>query len=137
MLADTDRVERHLTQQDFLLKIIGLFRSAVQAEFEKVVDELHSMMQRSCVISRALGTHATFVEEVKKRLHYPKAIVTKTLLAMLRLMYKSHSRPRELIRQFNLYPTVSKLARNHAQVLVAEIATQLLHDFDQLGKYGI
>jgi hypothetical protein len=41
-------------------------------------------------------------------------------------------------RRFNLYPTVVKLARNNAQVLVAEVATQLLQDIDELGgKYGV
>jgi hypothetical protein len=43
-----------------------------------------------------------------------------------------------LDRRFNLYPSVIKLAKNNAQVLVAEIATQLLQDIDEYGgKYGI
>ncbi|CAM9734105.1 unnamed protein product [Chrysoparadoxa australica] len=134
---DTERLERDLSEIDLLQHVIALFRTAQQAEFEKVVEELHTMMLKGLRLTRALGESAGFIEEVKERLHYPKAIVGKTLLSMLRIVYKQHSNPRALIREFDLYPSVSKLAKNNTQVLVAEIANQLLQDFDEHGKYGI
>jgi hypothetical protein len=45
---------------------------------------------------QALGAADEFVSEAKARLHYPKAIVGKTLLNMLRLIYKNHAQPRDV-----------------------------------------
>ncbi|KAG5176588.1 hypothetical protein JKP88DRAFT_335585 [Tribonema minus] len=138
LLNDTERVESRLVAPNALAQVISLFCTAQQADFEKVVEELHTMMQKSMLLVKAFGVSEVFVQEVKARLHYPKAMVGKTLLAMLRLIYRNHPKPRELDRRFNLYPTVVKLARNNAQVLVAEMATLLLQDIDELGgKYGV
>jgi hypothetical protein len=51
-----------------------------------------------CVVTavQALGAADDFVSEAKARLHYPKAIVGKTLLNMLRLIYKNHAQPRDV-----------------------------------------
>ncbi len=70
-------------------------------------------------------------------LHHPNTIVVKSLLNMLYLVFGHHSEPQKLIRDFNqLYPSVSKLAENNTQVLVAELASQLLRVFDTIGKEG-
>ncbi|CAM9364055.1 unnamed protein product [Discosporangium mesarthrocarpum] len=134
---DMDRVAKLLVLPTNLDKTIFLFCTARQAEFEKVVEELHRMMDKSLLLVKALGSSATFIEEIKSRLHYPKAIVGKTLLTMLRAIHRHHPNPRALTRNFDLYPSVRALARNESQVLVAEIATQLLQEFDDHGKYGI
>lgn len=69
-----------------------------------------------------------------ERLHYPKAVVGKTLLAMLRMIHHQHPDPAALVRDFDLYRIVLTLSRNDSQVLVAELAGQLLQDFDRGGK---
>ena len=79
---------------------------------------------------QALGSSAPFVLEVMQRLHYPKAVVGKTLLSMLRQIHQHHSDPQALVRDFDLYKIVLKLSQNDSQVLVAELAGQLLQDFD-------
>lgn len=79
---------------------------------------------------QALGSSPTFIVEVMERLHYPKAVVGKTLLSMLRQIHQHHSAPAALVRDFDLYQIVLKLSQNESQVLVAELAAQLLQDFD-------
>ncbi len=83
---------------------------------------------------QALGVLKEFMEVIAANLYYPNAIVVKSLLNMLYLVFGHHSTPHELIRDFNLYPSVSKLAENNTQVLVAELAWQLLRVFDGIGK---
>lgn len=70
-----------------------------------------------------------------ERLHYPKAVVGKTLLSMLRQIHQHHSNPAALVRDFDLYQVVRLLSRNESQVLVAELAGKLLQDFD--GHSGV
>lgn len=65
-----------------------------------------------------------------ERLHYPKAVVGKILLGMLRQIHQHHSDPASLVRDFDLHRVVLKLSKNELQVLVAELAAQLLQDFD-------
>ncbi len=72
------------------------------------------------------------MEVVATNLYYPNAIVVKSLLNMLFLVFQHHSAPEYLIRDFDLYASVSKLAGNHVQVLVAELASQLLRVFDDI-----
>lgn len=79
---------------------------------------------------QSLGSSALFVCEVVKRLHYPKAVVGKTLLGMLRQIHQHHPDPQALVRDFDLYKVVLKLSQNDSQVLVAELADQLLQDLD-------
>lgn len=69
-----------------------------------------------------------------ERLHYPKAVVGKTLLGMLRMIHQQHPDPAALVRDFDLYRIVLALARNESQVLVSELAGQLLQDFDREGQ---
>ena len=69
-----------------------------------------------------------------ERLHYPKAVVGKTLLGMLRMIHQQHPDPAALVRDFDLYRIVLALARNESQVLVSELAGQLLQDFDRGGQ---
>ncbi|CAN0498791.1 unnamed protein product, partial [Laminaria digitata] len=75
---------------------------------------------------QALGSSPAFIVEVMERLHYPKAVVGKTLLGMLRQIHQNHANPPALVRDFDLYKTVLTLSRNESQVLVAELAAQLL-----------
>ncbi len=86
------------------------------------------------VLLQALGEIKEFVEVIAANLYYPNAIVVKSLLNMLYLVFGNHSAPHELIREFNLYPSVYKLAENNTQVLVAELASQLLRVFIGIAK---
>lgn len=85
----------------------------------------------AAAVNQALGSSPTFILEVMERLHYPKAVVGKTLLSMLRKIHQHHTTPATLVRDFNLYQIVLKLSQNESQVLVAELAAQLLQDFDE------
>lgn len=130
LLNDTERVETRLVQPDMLPVIVTLFCTAQQTEFEKVVEELQAMIQKSTTLAKALGVSDLFVRELMKRLIYPKAIVCKMLLVVLRTIYKNHSAKKELNNKFNLYACAVTLASNKAQILVSEIATQLLEEMD-------
>ncbi|CAN0018208.1 unnamed protein product [Scytosiphon promiscuus] len=132
--GETERVAGKLVEPQNLDKVIFLFCTAQQLDFEEVVDKLHLMMVKSHILVKALGSSATFVVEVMERLHYPKAVVGKTLLAMLRMIHHRHPDPAALVRDFDLYRIVLTLSRNNSQVLVAELAGQLLQDFDRGGK---
>ncbi|CBN77119.1 MEKK and related serine/threonine protein kinases amardillo repeat-containing protein [Ectocarpus siliculosus] len=134
--GETERVAGRLVEPLNLDKVICLFCTAQQVDFEEVVDKLHLMMVKSQTLVKALGSSATFIVEVMERLHYPKAVVGKTLLGMLRMIHHQHPDPAALVRDFDLYRIVLTLARNESQVLVAELAGQLLQDFDRGGGGG-
>ncbi len=71
------------------------------------------------------------------KLHSTNAIVIKSLLNILYRVFGHHSDPLKLLRDFNqLYPSVSALAENNTQVLVAELASQLLRIFDTIREEG-
>lgn len=55
---------------------------------------------------------------------------------MLRQIHLHHPQPAALVRDFDLYRIVLTLSRNEAQVLVAELAAQLLQDFDEHKSEG-
>ncbi|CAM9468687.1 unnamed protein product [Ectocarpus sp. 8 AP-2014] len=131
--GETERVAGRLVEPLNLDKVICLFCTAQQVDFEEVVDKLHLMMVKSQTLVKALGSSATFIVEVMERLHYPKAVVGKTLLGMLRMIHHQHPDPAALVRDFNLYRIVLTLSRNESQVLVAELAGQLLQDFGRGG----
>ncbi|CAM9816607.1 unnamed protein product, partial [Ectocarpus sp. 12 AP-2014] len=131
--GETERVAGRLVEPLNLDKVIFLFCTAQQVDFEEVVDKLHLMMVKSQTLVKALGSSATFIVEVMERLHYPKAVVGKTLLSMLRMIHHQHPDPAALVHDFDLYRIVLTLSRNESQVLVAELAGQLLQDFGRGG----
>ncbi|CAM9907823.1 unnamed protein product, partial [Ectocarpus fasciculatus] len=132
--GETERVAGRLVEPLNLDKVIFLFCTAQQVDFEEVVDKMHLMMVKSQTLVKALGSSATFIVEVMERLHYPKAVVGKTLLGMLRMIHHQHPDPAALVRDFDLYRIVLTLSRNESQVLVAELAGQLLQDFGRGGQ---
>lgn len=64
-----------------------LFQYAESDKFESLLPPLLEMLQRSPAFNLTLGRSALFVVELTQRLRYPKALVQKKLLQMLRLIY--------------------------------------------------
>lgn len=80
---------------------------------------------------QALGNSSSFVSALLSKLQNPKAIVRKPVLTLLKIVYQHHDRKPAFIHDYDLYPIIRVLAQDHSQVLVKDLATQLLHDFDK------
>ncbi|RQM19628.1 hypothetical protein B5M09_006732 [Aphanomyces astaci] len=74
----------------------------------------------------ALGRSSLFVMEILYRLSYPKPFVRKNLLKMLKCIFESHTAPVQFLVEFNIHPTILALAQETNQILIQEIASQLL-----------
>jgi hypothetical protein len=59
LLNDTGRVESELIKPAVLPTVISLFCTAQQAEFEKVVEELYAMMQKSTLLVKVCEVSVT------------------------------------------------------------------------------
>ena len=64
-----------------------MFQYSEGEKFEAILPPLLDMLQRSPSFNLALGRSALFVNELTLRLRYPKALVQKKLLQMLRAIY--------------------------------------------------
>jgi len=78
-----------------------------------------------------LGNSSAFVTALLNKLQNPKAIVRKPVLTLLKIIYQHHDRKAQFITDYDLYPCIRALAQDNSQVLVKDLATQLLHDFDK------
>jgi hypothetical protein len=58
LLNDTGRVESELIKPAVLPTVISLFCTAQQAEFEKVVEELYAMMQKSTLLVKVYSFYS-------------------------------------------------------------------------------
>lgn len=86
------------------------------------------------LVDQALGNSASFVSALLSKLQHPKAIVRKPVLTLLKMVYQHHDRKPNFIHDYDLYPAIRALAQDHSQVLVKDLALQLLHDFDKHTK---
>lgn len=65
--------------------------------------------------------------EIVTRLSYPKAIVRKNLLKMLKSIIEGSRNPKMYVTEYHgIYPIVRTLAEDGNMILVKEIANQIL-----------
>jgi hypothetical protein len=79
-------------------------------------------------LNQAFGRTSLFVLEILKRLFFfPKAIVRKNLLKMLKSLFEAHTCPTQFVVEFQLYPILQAFKQDkHNMILVKEIASQLV-----------
>ena len=53
----------------------------------------------------------------------------KCILRLIAVLYQQHPRPRQFVLQQNLVSAMRAVAKDTSMVVVAKIATQLLHAF--------
>lgn len=87
------------------------------------------MMTNSSQFSRALGASGLFISSLLRRIKITEAIVLCSLLKMLRMLHQHHPSPRQLVLDNDLYGVVKEIAQLESQVLVSQVANELLVDF--------
>ena len=70
------------------------------------------------------------------KLQNPKAIVRKPVLTLLKIIYQHHDKKAEFVKKYELTACMRQLAQDNSQVLVKDLAMQLLHDFEKASKRG-
>lgn len=136
LVNDTSRIESVLLEPVHLFKLVSLFRSAEQTDFENLLDPLLEILTKCVRLNQALGYCGLFVTEMVTRLSYPKAMVRKNLLKMLKSMFEASPEPTRFVFDFGLYPVVQRLAQDENMILVMEIANQLLQGFTASLQYN-
>ncbi|OQR91169.1 ser/thr kinase [Achlya hypogyna] len=125
LVHDTVNVESVLLAPPHIELLVMCFRSAEQ-QFENLLESLLEILSRSVRLNQALGRSSLFVMEILYRLSYPKPFVRKNLLKMLKCIFESHTAPVQFLIEYNLHPTIHALAQENNQILIQEIASQLL-----------
>ncbi|KAF0757676.1 hypothetical protein AaE_004189, partial [Aphanomyces astaci] len=110
---------------EHIQQIVLCFRTA-EHQFENLLESLLEILSRSMRMNQALGRSSLFVMEILYRLSYPKPFVRKNLLKMLKCIFESHTAPVQFLVEFNIHPTILALAQETNQILIQEIASQLL-----------
>lgn len=88
------------------------------------------MMKKSNEFARALSMSGIYISSLVRLLNSTKeAIVLRSLLNMLLLLHKNHPRPRQLVLDNDLYNLVKRFAESEGQVLVSQLATSILVEF--------
>ncbi|KAH9088111.1 hypothetical protein LEN26_019650 [Aphanomyces euteiches] len=125
LVHDTVKIENVLLAPQHIQQIITCFRSA-EHQFENLLESLLEILSRSVRMNQVLGRSGLFIMEIIYRLSYPKPFVRKNLLKMLKCIFESHTSPVQFLIEYNLYPTIHALAQENNQILIQEIASQLL-----------
>ena len=107
---------------------MALFLAAQQADFERLLDPLIDVLNKSPAINQALGRSALFVADVVLRLQSSgaSALVRKNLLRVLQVLVENHPVPGRLVIEAGICPVVQSLTEDESMVLVSELAAQLL-----------
>jgi hypothetical protein len=130
LIHDTVKIENALLETKHLIQLINCFRFATEEprEFENLLEPLCEIITRSVRLNQAFGRTSLFVLEILKRLFFfPKAIVRKNLLKMLKSLFEAHTCPTQFVVEFQLYPILQAFKQDkHNMILVKEIASQLV-----------
>ncbi|ETV92602.1 STE/STE11/CDC15 protein kinase [Aphanomyces invadans] len=125
LVHDTLKIENVLLAPHYIQQIISCFRTA-EHQFENLLESLLEILSRSVRMNQALGRSSLFVMEILFRLSYPKPFVRKNLLKMLKCIFESHTSPVQFLVEYNIHPIIHALAQENNQILIQEIASQLL-----------
>ncbi|RHY31489.1 hypothetical protein DYB32_003444 [Aphanomyces invadans] len=101
----------------FIMSAVGLLYSLNPGNIITEVDEYATAMVKVLNL---------FVMEILFRLSYPKPFVRKNLLKMLKCIFESHTSPVQFLVEYNIHPIIHALAQENNQILIQEIASQLL-----------
>jgi serine/threonine protein kinase len=127
---DMPHVESVLLKPANFTLLINVFQSSRKDKFENLLEPFLDMISKSVNLNRALARSSLFVMEIIERIKYPKAIVRKNLLNMLKQLFDKHDNKRQFVLVYNLYPVVQNLAADNVMILVKEISSKLLKDID-------
>ena len=129
-------MEPQIVELDNLDRLVALFCDVEQRNFENALDPLVDMVSKSARVALALSDHDRFLRGLARRLMLPRAIVRKNLLQMLRMVLRQSSRPIEMVQHYGLKPMIHSFSKDSAQVLVMEIANQLIQDINSWETIG-
>jgi hypothetical protein len=109
--------------------VLEFFRLATPQAFRSIHQPLLDMMLKSEIICRSLGASGLFISSLLRRLHGSDAIILCSLLRIIQLLHHHHASPRQFVLDNDLYNVVKKLTKCEDQVLVYQMSTKLLIDF--------
>lgn len=113
------------------------FKAAQSQTIHTLHRPLLDMMLKSPELCRALGLSPLFTTVLIERLRgTDEAIVLRSLLKMLQLMFESHHNPKEWVESNKLVELVEEFAKAERKVLVRQLAKKLLLDFSGDGWAG-
>jgi hypothetical protein len=111
---------------------LDFFKSAASQTIHTLHKPLLDMMFKSPELCRSLGQSSVFTNALVKRLkNTEEAIVLRSLLKMLQLMYEFHATPKEWVESNQFVKLVQEYALSERKVLVRQLAKKLLLDFQE------
>jgi len=127
--ADPASLERQVVEQ--VGSIIGLFNQARSRKVQMILENLVQMTEASVALSCALGDDDQFMSELVVRLRHANAFQRTNLLKLLKAIYRNRSNPSALIGEYDLYDLVQGLATENDQIVVKQLASELLTEFNR------
>jgi len=106
------------------------------ASFVNMIEMLLKILYNSPPVNRALGRirpelgTSPFVSALVARLQHPNALVRKTTISILRLLYEHHAAPKMLVQKHRLEPVMRAIKDHDPGVLVQQMASQLHRSFE-------
>lgn len=115
--------------------IIELFCTAHARKGQVILANLVQLAEASGRLSMALGASDLFMSELVERLRHANAFQKTDLLKLLKAIYKAEPQKAQLIAEYNLVEIVSNLASDSAQIVVMQLAGELLVEFQGGGDF--
>lgn len=119
------RVFEQLRLPSAISCIIHAFTSSKANSFVNLLEPLFKLLRLSGDLACLMAKPEVF-QRLLEGLRLKKAIVRLNLLRILRTICDVHPNRHELIRQYDLFDAVEKLAENDKAVLVKELAKEIM-----------
>ncbi|KAF2704882.1 hypothetical protein K504DRAFT_441508 [Pleomassaria siparia CBS 279.74] len=132
---ETARVEQYLLSSNFSTAIISSYTSPElsQSTFENMLEPLQKLVRLSPPIAASLAVPEIFTRTVQKLVH-KDAVTRLNLLRILRTICDATEDECTLIRYFGVYDTILNLSHHDPAILVRQMAEELVHACDEVGK---
>lgn len=122
---ETARVEEKLQDPESIDALVRCFTTSKTNAFENTLEPLQKLLRLSPPIAHAVGRREFFARIVQK-LSHNKAVVRLNLLKILRTICDASEQREAMIREYGMYPIVSRVAEKDTAVLVRNMANELV-----------
>ena len=114
----------------FFFCFVDFYKSTSAQTINTVHKPMVDMMLKSKELCRALGQSSVFTSALVKRLKSSSdAIVLRSLLKELQLLFQFHLAQKHWVETNDLIAVVQELSQSDKKVLVKQLAKKLLLDF--------
>jgi hypothetical protein len=133
---ETAMVEEKLLSPSSITAIIKCFTTSKTHDFENILEPLQKLLRSSLLIAHAVG-RPEFFARILQKLSHNKAVVRLNLLRVLRTICDASDQKEGLIRQYDMYPMVQRVADKDGAVLVRNMASDLIKACNERVKGSI